>query len=392
MLGGPVTIAQVAGSLAEQGFTSLLMFLTMLSANLAVVNFLPIPVLDGGHMVFLIYEGITGRPPSEVVRDAQLSGPGVYLDADAVRVWAGFWVHLAAVGMSLAPEIPWREPRLRRFMPTFSLRTLLELVFLFGVLFYIWFNRRPENIIRPDHVVEIDVDGTYINAPIRGLYLVDPDGNVNLKAMYGKVRVEGLTGDQAQSAVLVHLQNYLNSPQVTVSIVGWRDSMDLERVDKLEKDVESLKQELRSYHWKQQGLRDPQGIPNGVLERSSTIPVRIPSPVRCILFDAVGTLIYADPPVSAVYAKAASDFGIPLDEELVRRRFADAFVANHCQNDNSQEYRTSQMREVDRWRWIVASVFRELAPCEPLFQSLWDHFAWPSSCACTRTSPPVGSD
>jgi regulator of sigma E protease len=39
----------------------------MLSANLAVVNFLPIPVLDGGHMVFLIYEGIMGKPPSERV-------------------------------------------------------------------------------------------------------------------------------------------------------------------------------------------------------------------------------------------------------------------------------------------------------------------------------------
>jgi len=67
MLGGPVTIAQAAGQSAEQGFPSLLLFLTMLSANLAVVNFLPIPVLDGGHMVFLIYEGVTGKPPSEKV-------------------------------------------------------------------------------------------------------------------------------------------------------------------------------------------------------------------------------------------------------------------------------------------------------------------------------------
>jgi regulator of sigma E protease len=67
MLGGPVTIARVAGQSAEEGFAALLMFLTMLSANLAVVNFLPIPVLDGGHMVFLIYEGIMGKPPSERV-------------------------------------------------------------------------------------------------------------------------------------------------------------------------------------------------------------------------------------------------------------------------------------------------------------------------------------
>jgi regulator of sigma E protease len=67
LLGGPVTIAKAAGSYAEQGLAQLLIFLTMLSANLAVVNFLPIPVLDGGHMVFLIYEGITGKPPSERV-------------------------------------------------------------------------------------------------------------------------------------------------------------------------------------------------------------------------------------------------------------------------------------------------------------------------------------
>jgi regulator of sigma E protease len=67
LLGGPVTIAKVAGQSAEEGFPALLMFLTMLSANLAVVNFLPIPVLDGGHMVFLIYEGIMGKPPSERV-------------------------------------------------------------------------------------------------------------------------------------------------------------------------------------------------------------------------------------------------------------------------------------------------------------------------------------
>ena len=67
LLGGPITIAQQAAKSAEDGFSSLLLFLTMLSANLAVVNFLPIPVLDGGHMVFLLYEWIRGKPPSEGV-------------------------------------------------------------------------------------------------------------------------------------------------------------------------------------------------------------------------------------------------------------------------------------------------------------------------------------
>ncbi len=64
-LGGPVTIAKVAGYQAAEGLPSLLTFLTMLSANLAVINFLPIPLLDGGHIVFLAYEGLRGRPANE---------------------------------------------------------------------------------------------------------------------------------------------------------------------------------------------------------------------------------------------------------------------------------------------------------------------------------------
>ncbi len=67
MLGGPFTIAAVATSEASRDFSRLLMFLTLLSANLAVINFLPIPVLDGGHMVFLGLEAIFRRPVSERV-------------------------------------------------------------------------------------------------------------------------------------------------------------------------------------------------------------------------------------------------------------------------------------------------------------------------------------
>jgi len=67
LLGGPIEIAKQAGKSAEEGFSRFLLFLTMLSANLAVVNFLPIPVLDGGHMVFLVYELLRGKPPSEGV-------------------------------------------------------------------------------------------------------------------------------------------------------------------------------------------------------------------------------------------------------------------------------------------------------------------------------------
>jgi regulator of sigma E protease len=67
-LGGPLTIAAVATMEADEGLPRLLIFLTLLSANLAVLNFLPIPVLDGGHMVFLAYEGIVGKPVNERVQ------------------------------------------------------------------------------------------------------------------------------------------------------------------------------------------------------------------------------------------------------------------------------------------------------------------------------------
>jgi len=64
-LGGPLMIAAVAGSEASRGIARLLLFLTFLSANLAILNFLPIPALDGGHMVFLAAEGVTGKPVDE---------------------------------------------------------------------------------------------------------------------------------------------------------------------------------------------------------------------------------------------------------------------------------------------------------------------------------------
>jgi len=62
MIGGPVFIAQMAGEVAETGFTTLLVFMALLSVNLAVLNILPIPVLDGGHLVFLLIEKIKGKP------------------------------------------------------------------------------------------------------------------------------------------------------------------------------------------------------------------------------------------------------------------------------------------------------------------------------------------
>ncbi len=67
-LGGPLTIVAAATMEASEGWSRLLIFLTLLSANLAVLNFLPIPVLDGGHMLFLAYEGVVGKPVDERIQ------------------------------------------------------------------------------------------------------------------------------------------------------------------------------------------------------------------------------------------------------------------------------------------------------------------------------------
>ncbi|MCS5556297.1 MAG: RIP metalloprotease RseP [Pseudomonadota bacterium] len=64
-IGGPLSIAKYAGASAEYGFTAFLTFLAILSISLGILNLLPIPVLDGGHLVYFIIEGIKGGPVSE---------------------------------------------------------------------------------------------------------------------------------------------------------------------------------------------------------------------------------------------------------------------------------------------------------------------------------------
>jgi regulator of sigma E protease len=63
-VGGPIKMAEITFAMASDPY-ALMWWLGIISLNLAVVNFLPIPMLDGGHMVFLIYEGLRGRRPSE---------------------------------------------------------------------------------------------------------------------------------------------------------------------------------------------------------------------------------------------------------------------------------------------------------------------------------------
>ena len=64
-LGGPIMIAQLADKQAKEGLMNLFYFIAMLSISLAVLNMLPIPVLDGGHALFFLIEAIKGKPISE---------------------------------------------------------------------------------------------------------------------------------------------------------------------------------------------------------------------------------------------------------------------------------------------------------------------------------------
>jgi regulator of sigma E protease len=61
-IGGPILIAQVAGKQAELGVSYLVQFMAILSINLFLLNLLPIPILDGGHLLFFTLEAIRGKP------------------------------------------------------------------------------------------------------------------------------------------------------------------------------------------------------------------------------------------------------------------------------------------------------------------------------------------
>ena len=67
-MSGPLSIADISYKIASENIWQFILFIGMINVNLAVVNFLPIPLLDGGHMVFLIYEKIRGKPAPESVQ------------------------------------------------------------------------------------------------------------------------------------------------------------------------------------------------------------------------------------------------------------------------------------------------------------------------------------
>jgi len=95
--------------------------------------------------------------------------------------------------------------------------------------------------------------------------------------------------------------------------------------------------------------------------------------IRCILFDAVGTLIYPDPPVAEVYHCVARQFGSGIGIAEIRDRFTAAMQASYCCGGP-----TSEDNERQRWRQIVSAVITDVPHAiDAVFEELWQHFAQP---------------
>jgi regulator of sigma E protease len=90
-LSGPVTIAKIASASAASGLTPYLQFLALISISLGVINLLPIPVLDGGQLVMLGAEAVTGKPlPERVMQFVQQVGLMLILSIMALALYNDF--------------------------------------------------------------------------------------------------------------------------------------------------------------------------------------------------------------------------------------------------------------------------------------------------------------
>ncbi len=91
-IGGPISIAQTAGKSASIGPIFFIKFLAIVSISLGVLNLLPVPVLDGGHLLFFFIEGIKGSPPSEQV---QIVGQKLGIIALLLLMGVAFYVDIS---------------------------------------------------------------------------------------------------------------------------------------------------------------------------------------------------------------------------------------------------------------------------------------------------------
>src|SRR5437763_10039141 len=100
--------------------------------------------------------------------------------------------------------------------------------------------------------------------------------------------------------------------------------------------------------------------------------------VRAVVFDSVGTLIFPEPSAAAVYARVGKAHGSRLGRGAIGPRFTTAFRRQEAL-DRAAGLRTSEEREDERWRTIVAEVLPDVADPDGCFRELFAHFGQPDA-------------
>ena len=102
-LGGPLIIVQASGESLKAGPFNFLLFLSYISINLCIINLLPIPILDGGHLLFLMIEGITGKPVTGKVREMAVQAGLLLIVFLMILVFYNDIHRIVTKGWTLAP-------------------------------------------------------------------------------------------------------------------------------------------------------------------------------------------------------------------------------------------------------------------------------------------------
>jgi regulator of sigma E protease len=98
-LSGPITIAQASGESLKAGIFSFVFLISFISINLAVINLLPVPVLDGGHLLFFLVEAVARKPVTGKIRELATAAGLVFIVLlmglvfynDISRIWTQGW-------------------------------------------------------------------------------------------------------------------------------------------------------------------------------------------------------------------------------------------------------------------------------------------------------------
>ena len=115
----------------------------------------------------------------------------------------------------------------------------------------------------------------------------------------------------------------------------------------------------------------------GLSEQFAELDVR---KIRCVAFDFVGTLVFANPPVAEVYGAVARRYGSGLSDVEIRRRFSEAY--RRAELDDSSlagRMQTNEARERCRWQGIVSSVLDDVADPQQCFAELFAWFGRPNA-------------